>query len=328
MRKVSLYSLIGGAIGFSIAFLVFAPAARAQTGPELLVKPWPDKGQVSEGSAGAYLFESGHSTPSGDSLRLEEYESVGRFRILPGNEISPRIGYDIQFFDNHTTSPGVPKQLSDESVALGTGIFKYQDWVGGITVGVGYAGDRAFAEGTGWYGKFDLIVARKINAYDDLVFVLDYDGHRNYFPDLPLPGIAFSHRFDPQLSAVIGAPYSSVDWKPLPHLDVNGEYRLYTDLKVGVSYEFLKGWSAFGTYGFIRDAFEIGDLPKDRRLLFYQRRAEVGLQFSPIANFTLKVALGYGWDGSYRSGFDFNQSSLIANVSDEPYLRGGLEWKF
>ena len=33
--------------------------------------------------------------------------------------------------------------------------------------------------------------------------------------------------------------------------------RLYSDLKVSVAYEFLKGWSVYGTAGYVRDAFHV-----------------------------------------------------------------------
>jgi len=44
------------------------------------------------------------------------------------------------------------------SVALGTGVAKYQGWLVGVTLGVGYAGEAAFGVGTGWYGKADIVV--------------------------------------------------------------------------------------------------------------------------------------------------------------------------
>ena len=123
-------------------------------------------------------------------------------------------------------------------------------------------------------------------------------------------------------------PYSSIDWKPIDHLELLGEANLYTDLKASIHYEFIKNWSVYGTYGYVRDAFHVDGLPHDHRLLFYQRRAEVGVRFAPVENFTFKVGIGYGWDGSYRSGFDFRKDKLIADISDEPYLHAGLEWKF
>jgi len=60
-----------------------------------------------------YFFEAG-LPQSGQFLRLQDYETVGRSRILPGNEISPRIGYDITFLDN--TPPTAASQSTDRCV--------------------------------------------------------------------------------------------------------------------------------------------------------------------------------------------------------------------
>ena len=181
MDKLIVSSRIGGGAFFAIAILLFVSSASAQTGPDLMVKPWPDKGQISDGSADDYFFNAGHTRQDGSSFRLADYESQGRFRILPGNEISPRIGYDFLLLDNHTNSPRIPKQLSDDSVAFGTGIAKWGDgWVAGVTVGIGYAGSSAFDIGRGWYGKADIIVAKEISDTDAIGLVLDYDGNRAY----------------------------------------------------------------------------------------------------------------------------------------------------
>src|SRR5436305_4346251 len=112
--------------------ILFAVTAHAQTSAGLLVKPWPDKSQLFEGHADAFFFEAGHVHRTDSSTRLNQYESTGRFRVLPGNEISPRVGYDFFFLDTHINSARIPRQLSDESVAFGTGIFKKVNWIGGI----------------------------------------------------------------------------------------------------------------------------------------------------------------------------------------------------
>jgi hypothetical protein len=309
--------------------LLLAQSARAQTGPDLLVKPWPDKGQVADGYADAYFFDAGHAKDTGDSFRLSDYESVGRFRILPGNEISPRIGYNFLYLDNHTTSGRLPRQLSDDSVAIGTGIAKWGDgWVAGITLGVGYAGSNAFAVGRGWYGKADIVVAREISDTDALGIILDYDGNRSYLPDTPLPGFGYSHRFDPKLQVVAGLPYSSLDWKPIDQVEITGEYQLFADIKLAGAYEFIPHFFAYGSLGFVRDSFHVDDQAKDRRLLFHQQRAEIGIRYVPIENLTAKIGLGYSWDGAYTSGWDFRKSTAVENISDTPYLRAGVEWKF
>lgn len=304
-------------------------AALAQTGAALLVKPWPDKNEVFDGSADAYFFNSGHTLNNNDHFQLFDYESTGRFRILPGNEISPRIGYEALYLDNHTRAPGLPDQLSDTSLAIGTGIAKWDgNWVAGITLGVGYAGSSAFESGSAWYGKADLVVAKQISDNDFLGLILDYDGHRTYFPDCPLPGFGYSHRFDPHFQIVAGVPFSSVTWKPIDPIDVELEYNLLTDLQGSFGYEFIRHVFAYGSFTYLRDAFHAPGLARDHRLLFYEQRVEAGFRYEPNDHLKFKAGVGYEWDGSYRSGFDFRKDTKVEAFSDEPYLRIGIELNY
>lgn len=317
------------AVFCAVAAIIAMPLpARAQTGPELLVKPWPDKGQLFDGAAEAWLSEAGHIKSTNNAFQLYEFEADGRFRILPGNEISPRIGYDITFLDNHTHGKQVPDQLTDASVALGTGLAKWDKWVAAITFGVGYAGSGPFNESAAWYGKADFVLANLISDDDSVGIIFDYDGHRTFLPDVVLPGVGYSHRFDPKLSTVLGIPFSSVDWKPIDKLELTAEYDLLADFKTSAAYEIGAGWSLFARYDYIRAAFETPGLGKDRRLLFYDRRAEAGVKFSPNQNMNFIVAAGFGWDGSYRRGWDYRRDQLVADFSDEPYLHADFELRF
>ena len=309
--------------------LMTASPARAQSGASLLVKPW-DKDQLVEDQTDGYLFEGGHTGnhEAGHDFRLFALESSGRFRIMPGNVASPRLGYDITYLDAHTRYPGFPTQLIDASFAGGTFLSKSNGWVTGITLGVGDAGDDAFARGTGWYPKADFVLAKEFNENDAIGIGLDYDGNRTFLPDVPLPGVGFSHRFDPKLKMVFGVPVTSVDWKPIDRLEIKLDYTIIEDLDANIGYQIIPHWTVYGGFQTRRGAFHIAELPDHRRLLFQQRRAEVGVRFEPGKLFSVTVAGGYGFDGEFRSGWDSRQTTRVLRFSDEPYLRAGLELRF
>ena len=317
-----------------IAALIAGPALLAsfafgQSGAGLLVKPW-DADQILEDRTDAYLFSGGHTNDheSGHDFRLFSVESQGRLRLFPGNEASPRFGYDVTLLDSHTSLHGFPHQLIDASFAGGTFLSKNNGWVTGITAGVGYAGDTPFARGTAWYGKADFVVAKVFNENDSIGIGLDYDGNRTYLPDVPLPGVGFSHRFDPKLKMVFGVPVTSIDWKPIEHLEVKFDYVLVQDLDADVGYEFLPHLQVYGGFQTRRDAFHVAGIPDHRRLLYEQRRTEVGLRFQPKKLVSFVVAAGYGFDGEFRTGWDDQRTHRFLRFSDEPYVRAGFELKF
>lgn len=308
--------------------LCWTGGALAQTGPALLAKPWTDKNEVFDGRADAYFYEAGHAKGYDDSFRLDTYESQGRARLIPGNEISPRVGYNFLFLDAHTNAPRLHRQITDASIALGTGIAKWDTWVAGVTLGLGYAGTSAFGQSDAWYGKADLIVADQINATDYLAFILDYDGHRTFVPDIPLIGFGYTHRFDPKLQVVLGFPYDSISWKPIDKLDVELEYYLLTDFRANISYEFIRHWAVYGSFDSLSDAFKTDTLRGNRRLLFSQRRVELGIKFNPNERLSFKLAGGYEFQGGFRQGFDLRNAYSLVDFSDVPFVHGGVEFRF
>jgi hypothetical protein len=303
-------------------------SARAQTGPTLLLKPFP-KEQAIDARGDALFLDAGHARDSDESFRLSMYESEGRWRVLPGNLISPRIGWDVNFLDLDTTHPGLPEQLTDESVGVAMPIAQFGDWIVGASVGLGYAGDSPFADGDAWYGKASLAVFRLFNESDALVFVLDYDGNRTFLPDVPLPGIAYTKRVSRDLYFVIGAPVTSVEWRPNDRLRVEVTYALVDSFDASVGYRFASAWTAFGALESRNEAFFIDGLPANHdRLLFQQRRAELGLRWEPRKDCWVSVAGGYAFGQEFSTGFDARHTKEVADVSDEPYLRVGLKIQF
>jgi len=307
--------------------LLTAPAAvHAQASAALLVKPWePD--QTIEQSTEVYGFLGGH-TQNGNSFDLTSVESEGRIRILPGHVASPRIGYDVTYLDTNNKQPGFPGQLLDASVAGGTFLSENNGWVTGLTLGVGYAGDEPFARGRAWYGRADFVIAKKFSDTDALGVGLDYDGHRLYAPDLPLPGFGWSHQVNPTLSMVIGVPVTSITWKPYDRLRIFADYILLTDFDIDVGYEFVPKWTVFGAFETRDDAFKVESIPGNERLIYEQRRIEAGLRWQPNTHLIFNVAGGYGFDTNFERGFDVRSTDNVVHASPEPYFRVGLDVKF
>ena len=195
----------------SAAIAVCSAAASAQTGPALLLKPLLSEDENLE-SRGDALF-LGSAEADGADFDLSVYEVQGRFREQREKFI-PRIGWDLTWYDMRSDTPVLDQDLVDASVAVGLELGDYYDWKAGLTVGIGYAGNAPFGEGDAYYGKATLVAGKKLDERTDLAFVVDYDGNRSIFPDIPLPGIAYRHEFDPTLNYTIGVPLSSVTWRP------------------------------------------------------------------------------------------------------------------
>jgi hypothetical protein len=306
--------------------LLMSAGARAQSGAGLLLKPW-ETDQAVETTTDSYFLNSEHSA-GGDSLQLSEYESSGRFRIQPGNLVSPRIGYDFTFLDSTARNQTVPKNLTDVSVAIGTAVGEYHGWIAGLTLGLGYAGDSAFSRGSGWYGKATFDLGKPINDHDSLAMLIDYDGNRPYFPDVPLPGFAYRHKIDDTLLFVAGLPYSSLEWTPTKKLKIEASYRLVSQVTARVGYRVLRNLLVYGSYKYVQDAFHVEGFASDQRLLFSDERLEGGFEYSLADQLMIRIGGGYAFDNRFSSGFDFDHTHHVLSFSDGPYVHLAFELRF
>jgi hypothetical protein len=310
----------------TVVLALMSTSARAQSGAGLLLKPWATD-QTLETTTDAYFLNAEHSA-GGDSLQLSEYDSTGRFRLQPGNKVSPRIGYAFTFLNSSSRSGVVPKNLTDLSIAVGTGVAQYHGWIAGVTLGVGYAGDTAFSRDSGWYGKATFDIGKPINDHDCLAFLIDYDGNRPYFPEIPLPGFAYRRKIDDHLLLVAGLPYSSLQWTPTTNLKIEGSYRLLSQVTARVEYRVLEKLLLYGSYSYVQDAFHVQGLSADQRLLFSDERLEGGFEYSLADQLMFRLAGGYAFDNRFASGFDFDHTHHVLSFSDGPYLHAAFELRF
>ena len=305
-----------------LASLALAAPAPAQTGPALLLKPLLHEQENLE-SRGDALFLGNAQAESLD-FDLSIYEASGRFRERRENLI-PRIGWDLTYLDLDSDMPVLDQNLIDTSVAIGLEVGEYSGWRSGLTVGVGYAGNSPFGESDAYYGKATLVLGRKLDKRTDLALVIDYDGNRSVFPDIPLPGIAYRHEFDPKLSYVLGVPLSSVTWKPTPAWLIEVTWNLVDRIDARFEHKLAGNVTVFGNLEQRSEAYTVDGLDGHDRLLFEQRRAEVGVRWHPWEHTSFLVAGGYAFGSEFSVGFDQRDSDEIADISDEPYFRLGFE---
>src|SRR3954447_7150997 len=92
------------AVAVFLGLLVAAPAF-AQTGSELLLKPFPKELRM-DGSADLSFQENGHAKKTDADFQLSTYEVDGRVRLNPGDVASPRFGYSLKYLDLDTSVVG------------------------------------------------------------------------------------------------------------------------------------------------------------------------------------------------------------------------------
>lgn len=324
MKRPPLVSLALAAM-----LLAFSPAASfAQTGARLLLETFP-KERTLETTTDANFMEGGHTTKNDEPFRLSVYESSGKVRLQPGVFESPRVGWNFTYLELHSTDDSLPEQLVDQSVGFAMPLGKWEDWVFALGVGVGYAGDTPFSDGDAWYGQGTLLALKEFNEESALIILLDYDGNRTFLPSVPLPGFAYGRRIRKDLYLTAGLPVTSLEWTPTDRLTIRGTYVLPDTLDLAVSYEVTRGVRFYGKTERRQEAFFLDGLDENyHRIIFEQKRAEVGVAWEPKEGFVLTVGVGYAWGGEFSTGYDIRDTDLVTEISDEPYLKAGLVMRF
>lgn len=301
-------------------------AAGAQSDPGTLFVPFRD-GQFVEVGADVFRTETGHVKKSDESFALSQYQSQGRVRLTDEYKVNPTLGYDVLLLDLTTSNEAVPRNLSDVSLGFATPLKQFESgWYLAGSVGVGYAGEELFDYGGGYYGKGTFIVGKEFDEQTSLLVALSYDGNRTVFPDVPLPAVVFTKIIDPTLELGLGFPFTTVRYRPTEKWLFEGIISI-ADVGGRIEYDLTEKFSLFASAKSMRRAFRLEELEGNDRLLFEQRRAEVGVLFSPTKWIGITVAAGYAFNQEFGVGFDSRDTDLAYKFSDEPYGRVGLVWK-
>ena len=312
------------AIGALVSFAFPLSHASAQTDAGGLLSPWPT-GLSMESETDAILENAGHVKEDGDSLRLGQYESQGRWKLIDTYKINPTIGYDAYYLDINSRDPRLPKHLVDASVGFATPLAKVGEWFFAASGAVGYAGNAPMTQGSAYYGKATVLFGKELGPDSNLIFGLDYNGNRAEFPDLPLPGFAYTKRINPTLLAAVGFPYTTLTWTPVDYVNIKVKYTFPELYELEATYNLTKQVGLFVNLTDEEKVFHLQDAPHDHRLFFEQQRAETGVRWEPISNVSLLVAGGYAFNTKFDEGFNAYDAETLLHSSEEAYVRIGLE---
>lgn len=305
----------------------FCTTALAQSGSVAMLAPWPDQTSSFEIKSSALFQDKGRSRDTAFDTQLFQYEVHGRFRLDPSEVITPTVVGRYNHIDIRSNDPALPQRLVDMHVATGWGTSLDERWRLGIVGGVGYAGDTPFDDGDAVYFTADLLLGYEFAEKQGFAFILNYDGNRSVFPDVPLPAVAYYDQSDENLQYVVGLPISSVKWKPHERWRVHADYVVPFTVNTRVEYDLTKQFELFAAFENRVRGFRL-ETSDRRRLFFQQRRVEAGVRWVPSAHAELVLAGGYAFGQKFKSGWDMRDPGTVRRISDEPYLRVGLNLWF
>jgi hypothetical protein len=324
MRSISL-----SCIFLAVAIVFLLPSRGfAQTDPTLLVKPW-QTGQAFDASVDAVIESSAPSRENHqNSIGLSSYQSTGRWRVLPDQKATPRLGYDVTYFNIAGGDPALPHHLWEGTVGFAQPVAEINNWFVVLNGAVGYAGESPFSDPHAVFFTGNVIVGREFSKDRALVVALNYDGNRTFLPDVPIPGFAFADRYNEHLTYVIGLPLNSITYEPVSGLQVDVGWELLETFSGRVGWEFKKHYLVYTSYTDRLTPFHLSNLPEDRRLFLQEHRAEVGFRWNPTELIRLSVGGGWAFGQEFSTGFDLRGTNPVRHLRDGPYGKVLLEIGF
>lgn len=311
----------------ALAVTMLVSTAGAQTGPDLLVKPW-DPGQAVYTSTDALVGAAAHTRETSTTIRLSTYHALGRWRVLPDNRATPRLGYDVQYWDIDTADPALPNHLWDANVGFAQPVAEFNGWFAAVTGAIGYAGNSPFSDSNAIYAAANIIVGREFSQDRALLIALNYNGNRTFLPDLPLPGFAYADRANEFLTYVVGVPYSSITFEPTKGFQIQGGFTLVDTLEAKIAYQFTKHFAAFGQYTDQLSPFHIDNTNPLRRLFLHTHGVELGVRWNPSKLIRLSLSGGWGFGREFSRGFDSRNLAPVRHLSDSAFGRLQFELGF
>jgi hypothetical protein len=318
--------LAAGVIG-----LVLSTAAMAQSGAELMVRPWVGDAQLQTRFDARIFGEAGGSGLT-DDLELQWYEGAVRARSTTERG-SLAAGVSVSHLELGSNGQlNLPERLMDYSVGVGVGVAKWGEWEVALQGGIGMAGDE-WNDSDALYGIGNIILTNKIDDNRTWQVFLNYNGNRPFLPDVPLPGVAFHHKLSDTLRYSAGFPYSSIVWEFLPQWTIDASFLIPYNVNATLSFRPVETWRLFASidsevsryrWDFADDVLN----DPNTHLLFRQRRLEAGVAWEPCDWAHFVLAGGYAFDQEFEAGWDGRDADEVLELDEAPYIRAGFNLSF
>jgi len=309
-----------------VCVVALALPAAAEVSSALVLVPWRPQTTLQTQFSVVAGYDGSTSTTGAD-IDLTRYFNAGRARGAAEPD-ALSVGWVVSLLDIDTADPALPQRLAEQAVAVGFTLGQWEDWRIAGTAGLGYAGNTPYNDGDAWYALASVAGQTRLDNGATLSVALDYNGNRSIFPDIPLPGFAYSDAYNDQLRYTLGFPVNRVTWTPDDKWTLSATWLVPFAFTADIDYALTADVQLFARYFSERGGYWVQDTDENRRLFFEQDRVETGARWQAWDHVQLIGAAGYAFDQSFESGFDVRDTTTVRDISDEPYVRLALRLEF
>jgi hypothetical protein len=326
-----------GVFVLGVAFLLLLPV---QAGAQSELQLWlnPELGKQMGRADYRYTFYPERKVDHQDTTLLFNEHRVQAFAPVFQSStdeltISGRVLY--QDLVTHARLPETgepfPRQLYDVNGGIGYRHKFDNSWIGGIAVTAGTATDEPFKSMDDVYVRALALLRVPQGERNAWILSVLYASDQEFFgvTGLPVPGLAFVWNYSEQFRAVVGVPFSSIEYKPFETLKLEAQYFPLWTIRTFATWEIFRPWRAYIGFDWDSDHWvrhDRGD--KNDRFYYYEKRATVGTRFD-LRYIGVEVFGGYAFDRFYFEGEGYkDRTENRVGVRPGPFVSGRLHLRF
>ena len=229
-----------------------------------------------------------------------------------------------------TTLQSFPSQLYN--IAFGTNLFHQFEngYVGGLVLDVGSASDVPFhssneilASGT----AFLLMPQDDRNAW----FVgVNASTNSQVLFGLPIPGGGYFYNPSDNFQAIIGFPFSVVNWKPSQNWQLQYVYAFLTTMHARAVYQPTDKWQLYGGFDWTNENWRRVDRPINQdHFFYYEKRLATGLLWWFKPNVGLELSGGWAFDRYFTETDGFQLVGInTVHIGSGPFMSAQIDVRF
>lgn len=207
------------------------------------------------------------------------------------------------------TGQRLPEELYDAKAGLSYRHKFANDWILGGSVTAGSASDEPFHSEDELIVRAAALLRVPSGPRNAWLYSITYASDVEIFHmrHIPIPGIAYYWAPSDSFRAVIGFPFTSVEYRPVEALTLEASYFPVRTVRARAMYAVFRPLRVFIGFDADHDSYYLahrGD--KDDQLFYYEKRVTAGMRFD-LRHVGIEVTGGYAFDRFYFEGERYSE---------------------